>query len=279
MSTKKYKDALAKIQKDDVENVALLEQNEIKENAVIEQYKKAAKNVQNAYKDSIATVDRQKVQAMQDANALNERLARYIPEMNQRAGIAGTGMAESTALKAYAAADAQRRGIATAYDTQKGSIMQDYAKAAAEMENAKAAAITEIDLANAGIVASAEAKKKTESEAKLANQKTNLAALGTGVQEGSVSLQDYLDYYNKMSASLDEDEDIALIQQYKDVMLDNVKRRERKNGKVFSYNGKYYRFTDNGKLVEVTAEEYKKSPSVAEIINQLEKSNGLNKEG
>ena len=252
MSTvKKYKEYFDSIDEADEESKAMLEQNQAKENSIIKQYKAVADASASAYKDSIAQVDRQKAQAMQDINALEERLARYIPEINQRAGIAGTGMAESVALEMAAAQDAQRRATSTAYNTQKNSIMQEYKKAALEQETQKQAQLGEIDLSNIAVVGSA-------NTARINTQKANLGALGTGVQDGSIALQDYLDYYNKISGALDPDKDIALIQQYKDIMTDSIDKKDRKDGQIFKYNGKYYKMADDGSITEVSAEEFEK---------------------
>lgn len=263
MSTvKKYKEYFDSIDEADEESKAMLEQNQGRENSIIKQYKAIADSSANAFKDSIAQVDRQKAQAMQDINGLEERLARYIPEMNQRAGIAGTGMAESVALEMAAAQDAQRRATSTAYDTQKNGIIHDYRKAALEQEIQKQAQLGEIDLSNIALVGNAKSTRAN-------TQKSNLGALGAGVEEGSVALQDYLDYYNKISGTLDPDKDIALIQQYKDIMTDNVDKKDRKDGQIFKYNGKYYKFTEDG-VVESSEEEKQASlpymPEGAKVI-------------
>ena len=268
MSTvKKYKEYFDSIDEADEESKAMLEQNQARENSIIKQYKAIADSSANAFKDSIAQVDRQKAQAMQDINGLEERLARYIPEMNQRAGITGTGMAESVALEMAAAQDAQRRATSTAYDTQKNGIIHDYRKAALEQEIQKQAQLGEIDLSNIALVGNAKSTRAN-------TQKSNLGALGTGVEEGSVALQDYLDYYNKISGTLDPDKDIALIQQYKDIMTDNVDKKDRKDGQIFKYNGKYYRMADDGSITEASAEAFEAQRRTKQNSDSKNKKNG-----
>lgn len=246
LTLKKYKEYYNSVGENDEESKLRLEQNEKRENSVLKQYQDIAAATENAYKDSIARVDRQRAQAMQDVNALDERLARYIPEINQRAGVAGTGMSETTALQLYAAQDAQRRGVANDYDTQKNSIMQDYRKAALKLEGEKASALSDIDLLNNEILVSAAGKKESDEVAKEQTMRNNLAALGQGALDGSVPLQDYFDYYNKVLPELDPDEDLGYLQQYKNILINYAVNKELKDGSTFIINGKRYEYRDGG---------------------------------
>jgi DNA polymerase sigma len=152
--------------------------------------------------------------------------------------------------------------------------MQDFRKAALELEGEKAGALSEIDFLNNEILVSAAAKKKSDKAAKEQVMRNNLAALGAGVQEGSIPLREYLDYYKKMSSELDADEDLAYIQQhdniarqyadeYKKIQKEELIQANKLKGikgisGIFEKDGKYYKLGENGEFVEVPFEEYKK---------------------
>ena len=252
--------------KEDKVATAKIKANEIREKNVNNTYDQIERSAANAYKDSVAKVDRQKSQAMQDANALNERLARYIPEVNQRMGVGGTGTSDTLTLEMYAEANKRRQGISDTYDTQKMDMLKAYQDAATARELERASKLDEIEISNIEALASAatakEEKEKVEEETKDATQKNNLGALGQGVIDGSISFKDYADYYNKASGDLDDDEDLALKLQYDEIIQDQY-WKAKSNDSIGMYrevNGKEYVFDmfGDGKVREVRDGDVKK---------------------
>lgn len=252
--------------KEDKVATAKIKANEIREKNVNNTYDQIERSAANAYKDSVAKVDRQKSQAMQDANALNERLARYIPEVNQRMGAGGTGTSDTLTLEMYAEANRRRQGISDTYDTQKIDMLKAYQDAATARELERASKLDEIEISNIEALAAAatakEEKEKVEEETKDATQKNNLGALGQGVIDGSVSFKDYADYYNKVSGDLDDDEDLALKLQYDEIIQDQYWKAESNDsiGMYREVNGKEYVFDmfGDGKVREVRDGDVKK---------------------
>ncbi len=257
MTLKKYDEYYDSV-KEDKTATAKIKANEIREKNVNNMYDQIASSAANAYKDSVAKVDRQKSQAMQDANALNERLARYILEVNQRMGVGGTGMSDTLTLETYAKAASQRRDISDMYDAQKNDMFKAYQDAATARELEKASKLNEIDISNVDAMAlaaeKAEAKAEAEKEKEKTTQATNLGTLGQGFVEGGVSFQDYVDYYNKVSDSLDEDDNALVEAQHKAVLKEQYARQNGTYGlsAVKKINGKYYTLADEyGNIREV----------------------------
>ncbi|MBQ9743494.1 MAG: hypothetical protein IJW19_00020 [Clostridia bacterium] len=206
----KYKKYYDSLKGKDVKSQSLLEQNKTKEDLILQQYKNAAKTASNAYNDSSKQLDQQKARAIQEANAFEQRLARYIPELNQRSGISGTGMAESTALEAYSAQEGQKRNAISKYETEQNNLLKEYARTASAMENEKLSKIADIDAQNLAIL--------SQAKDNLTNAyKSNLQILGEGVKNETISVKDYIDYYNSVVDELDPELDANLMMQYNDI--------------------------------------------------------------